>query len=184
MSNKLPGPQLTNGDVQENTAPLRKISCTIQICAILGVRHSPLTERVPVLPSSDCLGSALPRSSAAVSMLLPLPRPGPRRPRQQEDSSHSPPLLAGCCAGMAGHTLRYPVPSSKRLQCRELNPHGRCKFPRQASSERKTRALLRGKTPSSRDTSCSPPRPRTPGARDLPKFAFPPNLPGLPWTFN
>ena len=40
-----------------------------------------------------------------------------------------PPLLAGRCAGMAGHTIRNRVPSAQRLQRRALKPPSRLPVP-------------------------------------------------------
>ena len=127
-------------------------------------------------PPQSLPGVGSPRkSSAAVSMPLPHPRPRRRSPRWEASFPHSPPLFAGRCAGMAGHTLRNRVPSSQCLQCRTLNPHSPLpgpSLPAKRPAREKRALLLRGKTPSSRDASCSPPRPRVPEARDLAEFGF------------
>lgn len=137
--------------------------------------HSPQKGETSFPPQALPGVSSPRKSSAAVSMPLPHPRPGRRSPRWEASSPHSPPLFAGRCAGMAGHTLRNRVPSSQCLQCRTLNPHSplpRPSLPAKRPAREKRALLLRGKTPSSRDASCSPPRPRVPEARDLAEFGF------------
>lgn len=151
----------------------------MQIHATSGVPYPSPQKGETSFPPQSLPGVGSPRkSSAAVSMLLPHPRPGRHSPRWEAGSPHLPPLFAGRCAGMAGHTLRKPVPSSQCLQCRTLNPHsplgGPSLSPKRPAREKRA-LLLRGKTPSSRDASCSPPRPRVPEARDLAEFGFPQN---------
>lgn len=142
----------------------------MQIHAISGVPYPLSTERETSFPPQSLPGVGSPgKSWAAVSMPLPHPRPGRRSPHWEASSPHSPPLFAGRCAGMAGHTLRNGVPSSQCPQCRTLNPHSPLagpSLPAKRPAREKRALLLRGKTPSSRDASCSPPRPPSPrGAR-------------------
>lgn len=123
--------------------------------------------------------------SAAASMLSPSPRPGRRRPRREKGSAYSPSLLAGRCAGMAD-THSKTGSSPQRPQRSALNSPG-CRLPSllaKSPAREKRALLLRGKTPSSRDTSCSPPRPRTAAARDLAQFSFHQNPPGRRWVFT
>lgn len=103
----------------------------MQICAVPGVPHSLPTEKVTLLSSSvSARGRLSPQKlGGSLSMLLPHPRPRRRRPLREAGSPHSPPLLAGRCAGMAGHTLRNRVPSSQRLQRRALKPPSRLPVP-------------------------------------------------------
>lgn len=107
------------------------------------------------IPARDRLP---PPSSAAVSMLAHL-SPACRHPRPKEGSPHLPQLPAGRSAGMPRHAPGNRVPSTQRLQCRELIPHSLCRPSLLAKSpaREKSALLLRGKILSSRDTLHSPP---------------------------
>lgn len=66
----------------------------------------------PLFLLSLCPGPAFPKARLSLPCCGPL-CPGRRRPCPEEGSPHSPSLLAGCCAGMAGHTLGSTVPASR-----------------------------------------------------------------------
>lgn len=140
--NKLPGPQFTNRDARENAALACKIYI-MQISAIPGTFPLTLYGFLPLFPPQSLPGASFPQSSAAASMLRP-PLLGTPRPCPEEGSPHSPSLLAGCCAGMAGHTRGNRVPASKNLQRGALYPHCRCWSQVFSSNpgQRKTRASL------------------------------------------
>lgn len=115
-------------------------------CNMCNSGYVPLSLSPQLLPPlfllSLCPGSALPlKARLQLPCCAPL-SPGRRRPCPQEGSPHSPPLLAGCCAGMAGHTLRNKVLSSQSLQRRALELQSRCRpqASRQLPGQRKTRA--------------------------------------------
>lgn len=81
-------------------------------CNMCNSGYVPLSPQLlpPLFLLSLCPGSALPlKARLQLPCCAPL-SPGRRRPCPQEGSPHSPPLLAGCCAGMAGHTLRNKGP--------------------------------------------------------------------------
>lgn len=109
---KLPEPQFTNRGAGENAALACKISCIAQRRAIPSTLHSRRAASNPSFPPQSLPGV---RSSPKAGLQLPCCGPlcpGRRRPCPEEGSPHSPSPLAGCCAGMAGHSPR-PSPFSE-----------------------------------------------------------------------
>lgn len=145
--NKLPGPQFTNRDARENAALACKIYI-MQISATPGTFPLTLYGFLPLFPPQSLPGASFPQSSAGrFHAAAPSARHAPPVPRGR--SPHSPSLLAGCCAGMAGHTRGNRVPASKNLQRRALYPHCRCwsQVFSPNPGQRKTRASLSRENP-------------------------------------
>lgn len=154
------------------------ISCTLY--AIQGAFRSPSTASCPPFPSL-CTESAL------------LPNLGCRLHAVSLPPARTPPPGAGrkgllthhCCSRAPAPACLTHTPEPSPLLSAPATPHAKvaqlppAQPPSQIPDQGKTRASLRGKTPSSRDTSCSPPRPRTAAARDLAQISFHQNTPGL-----
>ena len=125
---------------------------------------------------SLCPGSPLP-SKARLQSLHAAPAPPPQTPPPAPGGRFSS-LTAAARGALRRHGWTHnPEPGALRTapatpRAKTSQPLAGPSLPTRCPAREKRALLLRGKTPSSRDTSCSPPRPRVPVARDLAKFGF------------